>query len=65
MTQKRLIELALAGARTKQIALWDGIKNLEKERPHVAAALEKALADTLNEIQELEAMKEALENDRV
>ena len=65
MTQKRLIELALAGARKKQIALWDGIMKWEKENPDVAAALEKALADTLNEIQELEAMKEALENDRV
>lgn len=62
MTQKRLIELALAGAKAKQIAMWDGIKKWEKEKPHVAATLEKVLADTVNEIQELESMKEALEN---
>ena len=56
MTQKRLIELALAGAKAKQIAMWDGIKKWEKEKPHVAATLEKVLADTVNEIQELESM---------
>lgn len=56
MTQKRLIELALAGAKAKQIAMWDGIQKWEKEKPHVAETLEKALAATLNEIQELEAM---------
>lgn len=65
MTQKRLIELALAGAKAKQIAMWDGIVKWREEKPHVAATLEKVLADTVNEIQELESMKEALENDRV
>lgn len=58
MTQKRLIELALAGAKAKQIAMWDGIKKWEKEKPHVAETLEKVLADTLNEIRELEVMLE-------
>lgn len=58
MTQKRLIELALAGAKAKQIAMWDGIMKWEKEKPHVAETLKKVLADTVDEIRELEAMLE-------
>jgi len=65
MTQKRLIELALSGAKTKQIALLDGIHRWETERPTVADALKKALEETVNEIRELTEMLEGMENDRV
>ena len=62
MTQKRLVEMALSGAKTKQLALWDGIKNFEETKPDVAKALRKALEATLNDIRELTEMLEGMEN---
>ena len=62
MTQKRLVEIALSGAKTKQIALCGSIKHFEKTKPDVAKALRKALEATLNDIRELTEMLEGMEN---